>query len=153
MNSQTSATDFVSSIIRTITPSIAGWIISAIVLLNLPFQIPATAENGLEGFLTFVFAAVWYFIVRALEEKWPKLGWLLGVAKKPIYDGGTYVAGQSSITSLPVQTADVGGVLPEAAAQPGSTPLTAPLEQPVADPVAPVIPVIEPDSAPTAPVA
>lgn len=73
----------VTSIIRTVVPSLAGLIFGWLVSIN--FSIPGVSEPLLEGVLTFAFGAVYYFGVRLLEQKWPKLGWLLGRPVQPVY--------------------------------------------------------------------
>lgn len=73
----------VASLIRTAVPLLAGAIFSWLVAIN--FTIPGVSEPVLEGILTFVLGFAYYTIVRLLEKKWPKLGWLLGVPVQPTY--------------------------------------------------------------------
>jgi len=73
----------VASIIRTAVPYVAGVILAWLVSANL--TIPGVSEPVLEGLLTFAFGTIWYVVVRALEKKWPKLGWLLGAPVQPTY--------------------------------------------------------------------
>ena len=73
----------ITSLIRTAVPYIAGVIFAWLVSIN--FSIPGISEPALEGVLTFAFGLIYYFAVRLLEQKWPKLGWLLGVPVAPVY--------------------------------------------------------------------
>lgn len=73
--------DFVVSIIRTLTPmvvgSFVGWLTSK--------GIDAGDVAGVTSFLVAVFSGLYYLIARTLEQRYPQLGWLLGSAKKPEY--------------------------------------------------------------------
>lgn len=76
-------TDLLTSITRTIIPTIIGWIVGGLALVGV--TIPESVQGWISGLLVFLVALIWYVVVRALEHKWPKLGWLLGVPKKPVY--------------------------------------------------------------------
>jgi hypothetical protein len=72
--------DFGAAIIRTAVPYITAGVVAYL------------AERGLDADAAQVNAAVvtiggslWYTIVRVLEQKWPKAGWLLGSPKQPTY--------------------------------------------------------------------
>jgi uncharacterized membrane protein YfcA len=75
--------DQITSYIRTIVPIAVGALVAYLVGkgINIPTEIiePTTA------LLTALTAALYYIIVRKLEQKWPQLGVLLGVAKAPEY--------------------------------------------------------------------
>lgn len=75
--------NFVISLIRTYVPIAAGAVISY--LLTLGIDIPADTRTGMVTTLTALTQALYYFIARKLEKKWPQLGVLLGVAAKPKY--------------------------------------------------------------------
>lgn len=78
--------NYVLSLIRTWTPvgvgSLLGWL--ATHGLNLD---PET-QAGLIALLTAVAIAVYYAVVRKLEERWPAIGRIflgLGAGKTPVY--------------------------------------------------------------------
>ena len=75
--------DFVISQIRTYVPIIVGAVLAFLTTKGI--ELDATAAAGLSTFLTALFGGLWYLIGRLLERKWPELGILLGVAKKPNY--------------------------------------------------------------------
>lgn len=72
--------DFGAALIRTVVPYVTAFIVAKL------------AENGIAADTAEVNAAVvtiggslWYMLVRILEQRWPKAGWLLGSPKTPIY--------------------------------------------------------------------
>lgn len=75
--------DIVTSVIRTVVPSIVGAILG--VLAAHGINLDAQAAANLTGFLTALFGALYYVIVRILEQRNPKAGILLGKAKQPEY--------------------------------------------------------------------
>lgn len=75
--------DLVTSIIRTVTPSIVGAILAA--LTSAGINLDAQAAANLTGFLTALFGGLYYVIVRLLEQRNAKAGILLGKAKQPEY--------------------------------------------------------------------
>lgn len=76
--------DTIVSLIRTYTPIIVGAAISW-VFRKLGWVEPDTAALGV-AFTGLVIGA-YYGAVRALEKKWPALGWLIGQPKEPAYEG------------------------------------------------------------------
>lgn len=82
--------DKLISLIRTFVPILVGTLSAWLVSKGI--QLPAEAYGGLESFLIEVLsvltATAYYAIVRWLESKWPKLGWLLGYAAAPEYKAG-----------------------------------------------------------------
>lgn len=73
--------DFGAAIIRTAVPYISALIVTKL------------ASNGINADVAQVNAAavtiggsIWYMLVRVLEQKWPKAGWLLGSPKQPTYE-------------------------------------------------------------------
>lgn len=78
----------ITSLVRTWSALVAGFIISlpgvpwALSLFNVDTE---RATQVVSGLASLAFAAVWYFVVRALEARWPKLGVLLGVPVPPVY--------------------------------------------------------------------
>lgn len=83
----------ISSVVTSATRTVAAYLIAW--LLSLPFAGPVitlfgvtteTARDRLTAGAVVVFGTVYYIVVRALEEKWPIVGVLLGVPAKPSYD-------------------------------------------------------------------
>lgn len=76
------------SLVRTYVPWIAGILIGWLVSLGVPLD-PEVAPQ-VTAVLMLVASALWYFLARIFETYvHPKLGWLLGLPKQPIYDGTT----------------------------------------------------------------
>jgi hypothetical protein len=75
--------DYFTSLIRTWVPLGVGAILSWLASLGL--ELGAEAEVGLVTFGTALITGVYYLIVRALEEKWPAFGKLLGKKALPVY--------------------------------------------------------------------
>lgn len=79
------------SLIRTVVPVLVGR------LLSLPLVHPVVDALGIRdtaNVATTVTAALivaFYALSRALEQKWPKAGWLLGIPSAPVY-GATAIA-------------------------------------------------------------
>ena len=71
----------VASVIRTIVPAAVGQVAAWLALLNVPLT--PDAEAGLTTFLGFAFTAIYYLIVRVVEQQWPAFGVLLGLPKSP----------------------------------------------------------------------
>lgn len=69
------------SIVRTIAPVAVGQLVAYLVSLGI--VIPEDVEAALTVILGFVVTSVYYLIVRFLEQKFPKLGALLGWAATP----------------------------------------------------------------------
>lgn len=77
--------DVIISFIRTIVPGAVGAFVTWIVSLGI--SIPEDAVAGAVAFLTALFTGLYYVIIRYAERRWPKMGWLLGYAARPKYDG------------------------------------------------------------------
>lgn len=75
--------DIVTSIIRTVVPSIVGAVLA--VLAAHGINLDAQAAANLTGFLTALFGGIYYVVVRLIERTNPKVGVLLGKAKQPEY--------------------------------------------------------------------
>jgi hypothetical protein len=75
--------DQITSYIRTVVPYAIGAIVAWLAAkgINVPEDLiaPTTA------LITAAAGTLYYIVVRKLEQKWPKLGVLLGVAKTPEY--------------------------------------------------------------------
>lgn len=76
--------DLIASLTRTAVPTLVGAILT--LLATNGIKAPEGAEEWLAGVLFFVFAFGYYTIVRLLEAKFPKMGWLLGNPAKPTYN-------------------------------------------------------------------
>lgn len=77
------------SIVRTIVPVAVGQIVAYLVSIGV--VVPEDVEAALTVILGFIVTTVWYVVVRFLEQKFPKLGILLGWAATP--DGYTSADG------------------------------------------------------------
>lgn len=77
------------SIVRTIVPVAVGQIVAYLVSIGV--VVPEDVEAALTVILGFIFTSVYYLAVRWLEQKFPKIGALLGWAATP--DGYTSADG------------------------------------------------------------
>jgi len=77
--------DQITSYIRTIVPALVGALVAF--LIGKGINIPENIVEPTTALITALAAALYYIIVRKLEQKWPKLGILLGIAKAPEYRG------------------------------------------------------------------
>lgn len=69
------------SIVRTIVPVAVGQVVAYLVTLGV--VVPEDVEAALTLILGFVITTVYYIAIRFLEQKFPKLGALLGWAATP----------------------------------------------------------------------
>lgn len=76
-------TDVGAAIIRTVAPYATAWAVAYLAKNGL-----ALNSDEVNGAVVAVGGSLWYSVVRALEVKWPKAGWLLGMPKQPTYDAG-----------------------------------------------------------------
>ncbi|MBI1757967.1 MAG: hypothetical protein HYR62_01845 [Actinobacteria bacterium] len=80
----------VTSVIRTWSPMLAGWLLSlpvAPLLLRIVGVEGDRAAEVIGGAVTVLLGWVWYLAVRTCEQRWPRLGVLLGVSAQPTYPG------------------------------------------------------------------
>jgi hypothetical protein len=77
--------DYATALIRTGTPALVG--AAAGFATAHGINVPAGARELATAALAFAFAAAYYAVVHALELKYPKLGALLGIPKRPVYTG------------------------------------------------------------------
>ena len=75
--------DLFISLVRTVVPLIVGSIASFFATKGVDLDVQTLA--ALSTFLAGLFSASYYLIVRLLEERFPKVGYLLGVKKTPNY--------------------------------------------------------------------
>lgn len=72
------------SLVRTLVPIIVGAVLGWFVTVNVPLD--PEFELALTLAITGAFQGVYYAAVRVFEiYVSPKFGWLLGLAKKPVY--------------------------------------------------------------------
>ncbi len=76
--------DWVTSLIRTWVPTAVA--VGVAFLVANGVDLDPTVELQLSGGIVAVVTGIYYAAVRALENKWPAFGYLLGVAKAPTYD-------------------------------------------------------------------
>lgn len=69
------------SIVRTIVPIGVGQLVAYLVTLGV--TIPENVETAMTVLLGFVVTSLYYLAVRFIEQKFPKLGVLLGWAAVP----------------------------------------------------------------------
>lgn len=80
--------DFLIAQIRTWVPALAGAVIAFLVSLGvLDEEASQEALVALTTFGTAIFTGLYYLAVRALAERWPWFGNLLGVNVAPTYNG------------------------------------------------------------------
>lgn len=75
--------NFIPSLIRTWVPIVVGALVSWLVTLGV--DVSGEAVAGFVLFVTVVLQGAYYAVVRWLEKRFPKLGWLLGSLKQPQY--------------------------------------------------------------------
>ena len=75
--------DQIISYIRTTVPIIIGALVAWLALRGI--NVPTGLVEPTTALITALAGTLYYIIVRKLEQKWPKLGVLLGVAKSPEY--------------------------------------------------------------------
>lgn len=76
--------DVATSVIRTLVPIAVG---GGLTLLGTSagIHVPAEYNHVVDEVATLVIGGAYYGIVRGLEAKFPRLGWFLGVPRKPVY--------------------------------------------------------------------
>ena len=75
---------FVISQIRTYVPIAIGALLTWLAT-TLKIVIDPTSQAGLVALTVGVLSSGYYGLVHLLEQKWPKIGVLLGAAKVPVY--------------------------------------------------------------------
>lgn len=76
--------DLYTSIVRTTVPYFVAFILSVLASYGLT-PLDGDFAANLTGFLTFVFGAIYYIVVRLVARKYPRIEWLLGSPVKPEY--------------------------------------------------------------------
>jgi len=81
--------NYAISLIRTYVPigvgAVASWL-----LVHYALSVPTSTQVGITSLLTAGLSAGYYAGVRALEQKFPQVGVLLGHTAKPVYLKPTY---------------------------------------------------------------
>lgn len=80
----TNLSDWLTSMIRTGVPIIIG-ILAAWLASDIGFVIDEDTQANLVAAATGFAVSAYYGIVRWAEQRWPSVGWLLGVPKQPTY--------------------------------------------------------------------
>lgn len=76
--------DYLVSLLRTTVPTAVAAVLAWISgFLNA--AVPEDIETGAVAFFGWLAVTVYYAIVRALEQRWPIFGTLLGYRKPPTY--------------------------------------------------------------------
>lgn len=74
--------NYLIAVIRTIVPLVVAWVVTHLHAI-IP-ALPAPPEEAVEALVVLV-ASLYYIAVAWLERKFPWFGWLLGVARNPVY--------------------------------------------------------------------
>lgn len=75
--------NILTSVIRTVVPTIVGSITGFLAARGI--NVDEGTKAQLTAVLSTIFTGVYYVVARYLETKFPKLGWLLGSPKQPVY--------------------------------------------------------------------
>jgi len=75
-----------TSVIRTVTPMVVGFVVA--ILAARGIEGDAEFKANLFATAQLLVSGVYYVVVRFIEIKYPKFGILLGVAKSPEYTTG-----------------------------------------------------------------
>lgn len=75
--------DVLTSVIRTGVPYVIGAVVAW--LANKNVHVSDAQVASATAFVAFGIGTGYYMVVRVLETKYPKLGWLLGVPSQPTY--------------------------------------------------------------------
>jgi hypothetical protein len=75
-----SLSDYSASVVRTVTPLLVGLIVGVV-----GTKLAGIDEATLTPVVSIIVAAAYHALVRGLEQKWPRLGMLLGWDSSPAY--------------------------------------------------------------------
>lgn len=90
--------DAIVSLIRTYVPVAVGALIAWFLTLGL--ELDPETEAGLVTGFTGLIIAVYYTLVRLLEQRWPWVGALLGSTRQPQYQGAHAAVADDNGTTL-----------------------------------------------------
>jgi len=76
--------NYLLSLLRTAVPAAIGALLSWLAVEH-GIVVPEGLSNEATIWLTGGVVTLYYGIVRALEKRWPRIGILLGAARKPLY--------------------------------------------------------------------
>jgi uncharacterized membrane protein (DUF441 family) len=79
--------DLALSYVRTLVPIGVGFLVSWAALAGV--NVDESQQTMLISLLTSVITGAYYVVVRWAETRWPKIGWLLGSPKVPVYNPPT----------------------------------------------------------------
>lgn len=72
---------YMKSMIRTTVPLLVGFVASWAARKGFDIK-----EAEVAAWLTPTISGAYYAAVRKAEQKWPTVGWLIGLANQPVYD-------------------------------------------------------------------
>jgi outer membrane biosynthesis protein TonB len=143
--------NYAISLIRTYVPigvgALASWL-----LVHFAFNVPTDVQVGVTAALTAGLSGVYYAGVRALEQKYPQLGALLGHTAKPVYLKPTYPTIPVPPPAAPAPQPPPPPEPPKPAPPPAPAPPKMPPPVPPKNPPTPRKPPTPPESPPSKPV-
>lgn len=72
--------------LKSLIPSIVRTVVPLVISVLVGWGFAETALTGpVTAVLTIVVTALYYIVVRLLEQHWSKIGWLLGYPSQPVY--------------------------------------------------------------------
>lgn len=89
--------NFIIAVIRTLIPIVVGWVVA--LLVSAGIHIDTDLAAGLIVSLSTLVASLYYIGVAWLERKWPWFGWLLGVARNPVYSVD-HLSGSTALSTM-----------------------------------------------------
>lgn len=69
-----------TGVLRTVTPFVTVYIVAWLTDNNI-----AADSTQVNAAVVTIGGSLWYSVVRILEQRWPKAGWLIGSPKAPVY--------------------------------------------------------------------
>ncbi|MDY7528445.1 MULTISPECIES: hypothetical protein [unclassified Cryobacterium] len=75
---------FIVATVRTLVPILVGFLLGQLARLGL--EVSGPVADGLIVSIQTTAASLYYVAVAWLERKFPWAGWLLGIARNPVYD-------------------------------------------------------------------
>jgi hypothetical protein len=82
--------NFITAVIRSLVPIVVGWIVGLLAAINT--RVEPEIQTALILSVSTLAASLYYVTVAWLERKYAWFGWLLGIARKPVYNSGDHVA-------------------------------------------------------------
>lgn len=124
----------ITSLIRTASGYAVAWLLSlklAGPVLAATGVDSATAKERISALLVFALGTAYYLAVRFLEQRWPQLGFLLGIPSKPTYTPlaaapadaapkGYVFIPPPAVANIPLAAAPATPDQPAAGTQPGA---------------------------------